>query len=219
MSTINRLQVFVVTGGSSGVGQALADILYFRNAKVYIAARSQDKTEKAIGEIKAAHPGSKGELIFLRLVLDDLTTIKESADEFLSKESKLDVLFLNAGVMVPPQGSKTVQGYELQLGTNNLGHFLFAKLLRDVLVNTAKTAPKNSVRIIWVSSSGADLAPNPPINFDNMDYHIDESKWTKYMRSKAGNALHSVEFSRRNADTGVLSLVRFAAWRLFVLLY
>lgn len=109
--------------------------------------------------------------------------------------------------MIPAQGSKTTQGYELQQGTNNLGHFLFAKLLTPTLVESAKTAPKNSVRIVWVSSSAADFAPKPAIDFDNMDYAKDESRFTKYSRSKAGNAIHSCEFSRRYADSGVISLV------------
>lgn len=74
--------------------------------------------------MKAAYPESKGKAIFLSLDLSDLTTIKSSADEFLAKESRLDVLWLNAGVMVPPQGLKTTQGYELQLGTNNRQSFL-----------------------------------------------------------------------------------------------
>jgi NAD(P)-dependent dehydrogenase (short-subunit alcohol dehydrogenase family) len=173
-----------------------------------MAARSQTKTEEVINEIKAAHPNSTGEMIFLHLVLDDLTTIKASAEEFLTKESRLDVLYNNAGVMVPPQGSKTVQGYELQLGVNNLAHFLFVHFLRPALAATARIAPKNSVRVIWVSSSAADGAPQPAIDFTNMDYHREEGIWSKYMRSKAGNVLHAVEFARRTSGEGIISIVR-----------
>ena len=143
------------------------------------------------------------------LDLDDLATIKSSAEEYIAKESRLDVLWLNAGVMVPPQGSKTKQGYELQLGINNLGHFLFATTLQDLLIKTAKAAPKASVRAIWVSSSAADAAPKPAIDFENMDYHREEGIWDKYSRSKAGNVLHSVEFARRTKGSGVISLVRW----------
>jgi retinol dehydrogenase 12 len=88
--------------------------------------------------------------VFLRLDLDDLTTIKKSAEEFLAKETRLDVLWNNAGVMIPPQGSKTKQGYELQLGTNNVAPFLFTKFLTPLLVETAKSATKGSVRVLWV---------------------------------------------------------------------
>lgn len=199
-------KVFIVTGGSGGLGKELVTILYQHNAKIYIAARSEAKTKAAMEEIQKLHPNSTGELVYLHLQLDDLTTIKTSAEEFLAKESRLDVLWNNAGVMVPPQGSKSVQGYELQLGTNNLGHFLFTHFLHAVLAKTAQTAPKNSVRVIWVSSSAADAAPTPAIDFDNMDYHREESIWPKYSRSKAGNVLHSAEFARRTAGEGIISI-------------
>ena len=211
---VNIAQVFIVTGASGGLGYELTKILYQHDAKVYLAARSQSKTADVIQKIKEAHPNSKGDLVFLRLELDDLTTIKKSAEEFLAKESRLDVLWLNAGVMVPPQGSKTKQGYELQLGINNLGHYLFATLLQDLLVSTAKTAPKASVRVIWVSSSAADAAPKPAIDFDNMDYHREEGIWMKYGRSKAGNVIHSAEFVRQTEGTGIISLVRVMLLRL-----
>ncbi|KAI9150455.1 Short-chain dehydrogenase/reductase pkfC [Paramyrothecium foliicola] len=198
--------VILITGASSGVGKELARILYQRNATVYMAARSQSRTEEAINDIKASHPNSKGQLKFLKLQLDDLATIKASANQFLAQESRLDVLVNNAGVMTPPQGSKTVQGHELQLGTNVLGHFLFVQFLTQLLVQTAKTAPKHSVRLIWVSSVSADFAPKPAINFSNMDYHEDESAAVKYNRSKAGNLIHAAEFARLYRDTGIVSL-------------
>lgn len=182
--------------------------MYQHNAKVYLAARSEVKTAEVIDEIQRAHPSSSGKLLFHNLQLDDLTTIKSSAQQFLARESRLDVLWNNAGVMVPPQGSKTVQGYELQLGINNLGHFLFTHFLHPLLVETAKLAPKNSVRVVWVSSSAADNAPKPAIDFLNMDYHRDEGIWSKYSRSKAGNVLHAVEYARRAGSQGIISMVR-----------
>lgn len=109
--------------------------------------------------------------------------------------------------MVPPSGSKTVQGYELQLGTNNIGHFLFTKFLHPLLKKTAASSPKNSVRVVWVSSSAIDVAPKEAIDFTNMDYKRDEMAWTKYGRSKAGNVLHAVEFARRTEGEGIVSVV------------
>jgi len=126
-----------VTGATGGIGKELVSILYQHNAKIYVTARSSGKSAEIIDEITQAHPGSRGELVFLKLQLDDLTTIKASAEEFLAKETRLDVLWNNAGVMVPPQGSKTVQGHELQIGINNLGHFLFTHFLTSVLTETA----------------------------------------------------------------------------------
>lgn len=122
-----------MTGASSGVGQQLAGILYQNNGKVYVAARSAKKASKAINDIKRRFPNSRGQIIFLSLDLGDLTTIEQSAQEFLHQEERLDVLWLNAGVMTPPRGSKTAQGYELQLGTNNIAHFLLTRLLHPVL--------------------------------------------------------------------------------------
>ncbi|KAF5708592.1 short-chain alcohol dehydrogenases/reductase [Fusarium globosum] len=199
-------KVFLITGASGGLGKELASILYQKNGKIYMAARSRTKTDEVMRDIKAAHPNSTGRMIFLPLVLDDLTTIKASAQEFLAQESRLDVLYNNAGVMVPPQGSKTLQGYELQIGVNNLAPFLFTQFLHPLLAATAQSAPKNSVRVIWVSSSAADGAPTPAIDFSNMDYHNEEGIWPKYSRSKAGNVLHAVEFARRTAGEGIISI-------------
>lgn len=207
----NTTKVFIVTGGNSGVGKELAKILYQHNAHVWIATRSQGRTEEAIAEIQGLYPNSTGQLFFLKLELDDLSTIKASAQQFLSQEPRLDVIWNNAGVMIPPQGSKTVQGYELQQGTNALGHFLFVRFLTPLLIETARSAPRNSVRIVWVSSMSADFAPHPAIDFSNMDYHVDEDAMTKYHRSKAGNLLHAVEFSRRYPDSGIISTVSLAA--------
>ncbi|KAJ9417798.1 hypothetical protein QL093DRAFT_2044038 [Fusarium oxysporum] len=198
-------KVFLVTGASGGLGQLLVDILYRHNGKVYLAARSQSKTEEVIQEIKSAHPSSTGELHFLHLDLDDLSTIKPAATRFLEKESRLDVLWNNAGVMIPPEGSKTKQGYELQYGVNNITHFLLTLLLRPALEAAAASAPKNSVRVVWVASSAADAAPNPAVDLTNMDYHR-EGAWMKYSRSKAASVIHSAEFAQRTKGTGIISL-------------
>ena len=148
--------------------------------------------------MKKNFPKSNGELVYLHLDLDDLSTIKKSAEEFLSKENKLDVLWNNAGVMVPPQGSKTKQGYELQLGTNNVAPFLFTKLLTPTLVKTAKSSPPGSVRVVWVSSSAAEMfSPPGGVDLENLDYKVDKGAWPKYGVSKAGNLLHSKEFAKR----------------------
>jgi len=204
------IQIFIVTGSSGGIGKELAQILYGHNAKVYIAARSGEKATQAIETIKQAHPESKGELVYLHLDLADLTTVKASADEFLRNEKKLDVLWNNAGVMIPPQGSVTKQGYELQLGTNNLGPFLFTKFLTPILAKTAQTAPPGSVRVVWVSSSSARrTSPTTGgVDMSNLDYKIDHGHWYKYGTSKAGNILHSSEYAKRYGKDGIISVVR-----------
>lgn len=200
-----------MTGANTGVGKELAQILYSKHAKVYVAARSEEKALAAIESIKAATPDAEnpGELVFLRLDLADLTTIKASAEEFLSKESKLHVLFNNAGILAPHSGlPRTPQGYELHLGVNNIGTFMFTKLLTPILAATAKTEPPNTVRVIWVSSSGAEGGSYYPggVNMDNLDYHKSSPHVIRYCSSKAGNYLHATEYARRHKSDGIVSV-------------
>jgi retinol dehydrogenase 12 len=200
-------KVFIVTGATSGVGELLADILYSKNAKVYIAARSADKADQTKQRIQSKRPESTGELVFLPLDLSDLSTTKASADEFLSKESKLNVLFNNAGVMNPPDGSKTKQGYELHMGTNTLAPFLFTKFLTPILKETAKSEPEGSVRVVWVSSSApARFAPKGGVEMDNISYEQSRTSWQRYGISKSGTIIHAAEYARRHKDDGIISV-------------
>ncbi|KAH7391404.1 putative short-chain dehydrogenase [Cadophora sp. MPI-SDFR-AT-0126] len=200
-------KVFIVTGSTGGLGKDLAQMLYAQNAKIYIAARSEQKARQVIDEIKGKFPTSKGALVYLHLDLNDLTTIKASAESFLAQEKSLHVLWNNAGVMRPPQGSVTKQGYELQIGTNNVAPFLFTKLLTPLLKETAKISPPGSVRVVWVSSSAAkNFSPDGGLDVSNLDYHIDKGVWPKYGISKAGNIYHGKEYARRFGQDGILSL-------------
>ncbi|RFU24942.1 hypothetical protein B7463_g11391, partial [Scytalidium lignicola] len=199
-------KVYIVTGSSSGVGKELAQILFSRNAKVYVAVRSEDKAKAAIQSIESAFPESKGELVYLHLDLDDLSGIKASAQEFLGKEKRLDVLFNNAGVMKPPEGSKTKQGYELQIGTNCVAPHLFTKVLLPLMIETAKTSPAGSVRIVDVASSAVDMSPQGGVNMNNLDYKVNQGPWHKYAVSKAGNVYHSKEIARRYGKDGIVSV-------------
>ncbi|KAF4630272.1 hypothetical protein G7Y89_g7863 [Cudoniella acicularis] len=169
--TISSPQVFIATRSTSGIGRELSKILYAHHAKVYLATCSPEKASATIETLKKAHPESKGGLVFLKLDLDDLTTIKASAQEFLSKEARLGVICNNAGVMLPPPHSKTKQGYELQLGTNTIGPFLLTKLLTPFLVKTAKISTPGAVRAVWVLSSAArTFAPVGSVDMGNLDF-------------------------------------------------
>jgi retinol dehydrogenase-12 len=109
--------------------------------------------------------------------------------------------------MNPPQGSKTAQGYELQLGTNCIGTFLFTKLLTPLLLTTAKTSSSSSVRVIWVSSSAAEgLSPKGGVDMQNLDYKSEKAGMTKYGVSKAGNYLQAMEFGKKFGREGILSV-------------
>lgn len=204
-------QVYLITGSNTGVGKELAKILYARNAKVYIAARSKEKAEAAIADIKKAAPKSRGDLAFLFLDLGDLSTIRKTVDEFKARESRLHVLFNNAGIQSidgkgPPE--KTAQGYEIQLGVNVIGPFLLTKLLTPTLAETARTEAPGTVRVIWVSSSGTELGGEQGVGIplDNLDYHVPKAAMERYALSKAGNWLHGVEYARRYKDQGIVSI-------------
>ncbi|KAJ2987800.1 hypothetical protein NUW58_g4309 [Xylaria curta] len=200
-------KVYIVTGANTGIGKEVARILYSKNAVVWIAARNVDKGTHAIASIKESHPSSIGRLELLQLDLSDLSTIRASAETFLAREKRLDVLFNNAGTMIPPNGSKTTQGHELQLGTNCLGPFLFTQLLTPTLIATAKTAVKGSVRVVWVSSSATEhLSPKGGIEMDNLDYKRDVFYAWKYGISKVGNYYHATEYARRHENDGIVSV-------------
>jgi retinol dehydrogenase 12 len=192
-------RVHLVTGGYGGCGLELSKMLYEKNAIVYLAGRSKEKGTQAIETLKQQYPKSTGRVEFLQLDLADLTTIKKSADDFMSRESRLDVLTNNAGVMVPPLGSKTAQGYELQLGTNCLGPYLFTKLLLPVIQKTAASSPPGSVRVTWAASLTVELfAPKRAVALDDSGAPIDHNdKQKNYGQSKAGNFLLAAELARR----------------------
>ncbi|KAG6116232.1 hypothetical protein E4U14_000361 [Claviceps sp. LM454 group G7] len=201
-------KVHIVTGGYAGIGKELVDILYQHNATVYVAGRSQDKATAAIDAIKARHPSSKGRLEFLSIDLSDLTTIKQAVQHFTSKESRLDVLVNNAGVMNPPRGSKGNQGHELQLVTNCLGPFLFTKGLLPLLKKTAASSPPASVRVLWASSLGTSvLSPTGGVHLGPDGAPVEAYfQLTNYGQSKAANNLYAAEFHRRYGGDGILNV-------------
>lgn len=153
---------------------------------------------------------STGNLVFLHLELDDLTQIPQAARKLLAQETRLDVLFNNAGVMHVPPGSVTKQGYELTLGTNNLGHYFFTELVKPLLIETAKIAPKNSVRVIWLGSLYTYAAPKDGMDLTNLDYKKrDENKFYKYKVSKAGAYYEATNFASKHKHDGIISVVGF----------
>ncbi|KAI7968689.1 hypothetical protein EIK77_005705 [Talaromyces pinophilus] len=222
-------KVAIVTGSSSGVGFQSATILYSKNATVYLAARSSDKAAKAITAIKnsAECAGSLGTLKFLSLDLSDLGSIKASAQEVLRQETRLDILIHNAGVMRPPAGSKTnlvsrhtilgqqekgvniAKGHDLEMGTNCLGPFTFNDLLLPLLKNTVASAPKDSVRVVWLSSVIAHGVVRGGFVFDDRTGTpaVLKDPMENYMQSKVGNVFLASEMARRMGEYGILSLV------------
>lgn len=201
-----------MTGANTGLGKEVANILYSKNATVYVAARNETKSKSAIDDIRLRNGASTGTLKVLELDLGDLSSCSRAADTVIASESRLDGLFNNAGVLLPPQGSVTTQGYELQLGINCLGPFLLTKKLTSLLISSSHAGPPGAVRVVWVSSSAAEAgAPDEGVPLDNLDYHHDQSAMFKYGVSKAGNYYQATEFAKRHRNTGIISVVSIVA--------
>lgn len=210
-------KVFIVTGGYSGIGFELCRILYQAGGKVYLAGRSEEKARAAIQKIKALLPSKNysqasspkpGEIVFLLLSLDDLQTIKPAADKFLANESRLDVLFNNAGVSNPPRHSVSAQGHELQFATNCLGPHLLTQLLVPILTKTAKSSPSSSVRVIWTGSLIVDLSTpeGGPLVADFE--HPSADQQVNYTNTKVGNWYLANSLAHQVGEYGVLSLAQ-----------
>lgn len=202
-------KVHIVTGGYAGVGEQLVKILYGKGAKVYVAGRNEEKARASMSRVEAEHKNTegKGELVFLYLDLSDLATVKASAEEFLSKEKRLDVLVNNAGVMFPPAGSKGKQGHDLQFATNCLGPQLFTKFLMPILRETSASAPANSVRVLWAASLGITvLSPQGGVQFDAAGKLKSFSQNSNYGQTKVGNVLLAIKFQELLKDAGVVSI-------------
>ncbi|KAL2024722.1 hypothetical protein VTK56DRAFT_6923 [Thermocarpiscus australiensis] len=205
-------KVCIVTGSNTGIGKEVARILYSKNARVYIAARNEDKARSAIQDLTDSVPASAGSLEFLSLDLSDMSHVRDAARDFLAREDRLDVLFNNAGVMVsssaePPP--KTVQGYELCLGVNCIGTLLFTKLLTPLLATTAKSGTRlGVVRVVWLSSFALELfaQENVGVPLDNLDYHVPKPGMERYGISKVGVWALAVEYARRHRDDGIVSV-------------
>ncbi|EIN04817.1 NAD(P)-binding protein [Punctularia strigosozonata HHB-11173 SS5] len=159
-------KVFIVTGGNTGIGKETCKQLLLHGAEVWLSARSETKADAAIADLER-ETGRRAQ--FLQMDLGDLPNVKKAVEEFKSKQTRLDALIANAGVMIPPIEQLTAQGYDLQFGTNVLGHFLLIELLLPLLRSTATSAQDSSyrTRIVWVSSS-APYYFNPPIRYDTL---------------------------------------------------
>jgi NAD(P)-dependent dehydrogenase (short-subunit alcohol dehydrogenase family) len=202
-------KVFIVTGGYSGVGFEICRILYRVGGTVYLAGRSEKKALDAIAKIKSlCTPTSpKGNIIFLPLSLDDLTTIKPAVKRFTTAETRLDVLFNNAGVSNPPRATSP-QGHDLQLATNCLGPHLFTQLLLPVLRRTADATSVASVRVIWTASIVVDaFALEAGIELAEL-FQKDAEKSRNYLNTKVGNWFLADALASQVCGDGILSLVQ-----------
>ncbi|KAH9059521.1 NAD(P)-binding protein [Lactarius vividus] len=199
----------IVTGGNGGIGRETARVLLANGARVYIATRSEEKSQEVIEELKKET--GKDSIFFLKLDLADLVSIKAAAEEYIGKETELHTLYNNAGVYAVVD-KVTTQGFDMQFGTNVLGHFYLTKLLLPVLIATAKNNPAGTVRVVNVSSLGHQYVPPEGIKWATLGPGNDLLEARKklnatkiYGQSKLGNILFSNEFARRYGAEGIVS--------------
>lgn len=182
----------LVTGGASGIGAETVRALASKGAEVIIAARNMESAEKVKAQVSASTDNDKISVLFLELA--SLSKIKASADDFLARFDSLDLLINNAGIMACPF-AQTEDGFELQFGSNHIGHFYFTNLIMPRLI---KAAPS---RVVSLSSLGHRASP---IIFDDIHYKKRAyEKWEAYGQAKTANALFAVGLTKRFADRGI----------------
>jgi NAD(P)-dependent dehydrogenase (short-subunit alcohol dehydrogenase family) len=182
----------LVTGGSGGLGAETARALASKGARVVLTARDVAKGEAVAQGIRGSTGNDDVEVE--ELELGSSASIRAFADRLLARHDALQILVNNAGVMACPFG-RTADGFELQFGTNHLGHFLMTALVAPALLRGAPA------RVVSVSSRGHQMSP---VVFD--DVHFERrpyEKWSAYGQSKTANVLLAVELERRLGPRGV----------------
>ncbi|OCK79483.1 oxidoreductase-like protein [Lepidopterella palustris CBS 459.81] len=186
-------KVILVTGGNTGLGlETIIQLSSHNPARIFLAARTASKATSAISTIHNLVPDAPIE--FLPLDLTSFASIRSAAETFTHSSSRLDILINNAGVMATPY-SLTEEGYEIQFGTNHMGHALLTKLLMPTLLKTAEE-PNSDVRIINISSVGHFMAPSSRIIWDQAALEK-QSTWRRYGQSKLSNILFTRELATR----------------------
>lgn len=188
--TINNIpdldgKTIVVTGANSGLGYEITKALAEKHAEVIMACRNTDKGEEAKNHILAHHKHAK--LSVWECDLGDLESVKTFADKLRLKYNRINILINNAGVMAPPQG-KTKDGFELQFGTNHIGHFVLTSKLFPLLRKTEGS------RIVTVSSIASH---NGKIHFEDVNFEQGYSRWKTYQQSKLANLMFAMDLDNQ----------------------
>jgi NAD(P)-dependent dehydrogenase (short-subunit alcohol dehydrogenase family) len=181
----------VVTGANSGLGLVVATELARARAKVVLACRNTEKGEQAARSIRVETPGAL--VVVEQLDLASLDSIRAFAGRFDGgRDAGVDLLINNAGVMAPPR-SETADGFELQFGTNHLGHFALTGLLLGEL------EVRKGARVVTLSSGAHKFGR---INFDDLQSEERYRRWRAYGQSKLANVLFARELDRRLREAG-----------------
>jgi NAD(P)-dependent dehydrogenase (short-subunit alcohol dehydrogenase family) len=183
---------FLVTGASAGLGVETARALVAHGATVVGAVRDLAKAAMATAEVSKTAAASGGSFELIELDLADLASVRAAADKLIARGETFDVVIANAGVMATPFG-KTKDGFEMQFGTNHLGHFVFVNRIAGLI--------KDGGRLVNLSSAGhrySNVSLDDP-NFETTEY----TPFGAYGRSKTANVLFSVGFDQRHRARGV----------------
>ena len=178
----------IVTGANSGIGVETARVMALAGADVVMACRSKEAGEAVAAELRSKLPASAGALSVGQLDLSDLKSVKGFTEWYQQQSSALDLLLNNAGIMAPPLG-KTAQGFELQTGTNHIGHFYLTKLLLPLL----ERAP--AARIVNVSSDLHRLG-KPDSLLKTLEGDVYQSRPYKAFPTYGDSKLANVLFTR-----------------------
>jgi NAD(P)-dependent dehydrogenase (short-subunit alcohol dehydrogenase family) len=183
---------FLITGVSSGIGLETARSLVAHGASVVGAVRNLAKAEPATASVRDAALQGGGSLELINLDLASLQSVRACADKLLADGQPFDAIIANAGVMATPFG-RTIDGFEVQFGTNHLGHFALINGIEPLLADNGRLVVLSSL-----AHRGADIDLDDP-NFEQQAY----DPWVAYSRSKTANSLFAVEFNRRHRDRGI----------------
>ncbi|MGC2655875.1 MAG: SDR family NAD(P)-dependent oxidoreductase [Mycobacterium sp.] len=181
-------RVAIVTGSNTGIGYEAAAVLARAGAHVVLAVRNPEKGNAALARIVAASP--KADVTLQELNLGSLASVRRAADALRSKYRRIDLLINNAGVMWTPK-QRTEDGFELQFGTNHLGHFALTGLVLDHLL------PVRGSRVVTVSSVGHRIRAT--IHFDDLQWERRYDRIGAYGQAKLANLLFTYELQRRLA--------------------
>jgi NAD(P)-dependent dehydrogenase (short-subunit alcohol dehydrogenase family) len=184
-------KLILITGANSGIGYQAALKLARKGAHVLLACRDRQRGEAALTLLNAEAPGTQSEVVILDLA--SLASVHEFAEKELAQQRPLHLLINNAGVMAPPRRLETADGFELQFGTNVLGHFALTALLLPALQQAAAESEERP-RVVTIASIAHKRGH---INFDDLQYTNNYAPMKTYQQSKLANLMLAFELERR----------------------